>query len=484
MFTHSWSSSWRNICCMAELESQTVGWTVTFTEQQLAEQNEYRIVLVLPWSLRILVERHGNRLRLPRVSLPKWTRPAEQLGEALQAKWNVKSIAIDFLPREQAGPQCCVIEVRSHDWDSTVDGLEPVEVDDLDGDELTATDRVTVLRILAGNAADRGPFCRLGWIDDARTWIQESLPDRLIEFSEDVRVLNASGPFALVRLGTLHPPAYWLKATGAPNAHEFKVTTTLAQYLPDYLPLLVTAREDWNAWVMEDIGQPLCDAFSLTSFERAACCLVKLQIESTVHVSALLDSGCFDQRMPAFPSYLPQLIDYLEEIMAKQKSTKAPPIGSVRLHELEHVLQDACASMEVAGVPETLIHNDMNSGNILLDGERTVFTDWAEAGIGNPFVTFQHLRTHALREDPTHVWATGLTNMYRSHWSSLLSQAAVDHVLSLSLPIAIASYLLGRDTSFTSLYRHEPHAECYARSLARQMDRAARAPEFLEALCH
>jgi Phosphotransferase enzyme family len=457
---------------------------MTFIEQQLIEQNEYRVVLVLPRSLKILVERHGNRLRLPRVRVPKWARRAEQLTEALQTKWNVKSIAIDFLAGEQLGPPCCVIEVRTHDWEATVDGLVPFEVDDLDDDELTAVDRVTVHGILAGNAADRGTFSRLGWIDDARTWIQESLPDRLIEFSEDVCVLNAGGPFALVRLGTLHPPAYWLKATGSPNTHEFVVTTTLARLLPNSLPPLVAARGAWNAWVMEDIGRPLHETLSLHSFELALHCLAGLQKASAEHVETLVAAGCFDQRIPHLRAHLPELMRYLEEIMAKQTSTKVLPIESKRLGVLKLLLEDAYIRMEAIGIPNTLLHNDMNTGNILVNGTRAVFTDWAEACVGNPFVTFQHLRIQAEREDATHTWSLSLTALYKQHWRTLLGESQIEEAFALVPPLAIASYLCGRDMSFSASYRNDTRAHSYARSLARHMDRAAQSPEFLEAVCH
>jgi Phosphotransferase enzyme family len=455
---------------------------MTFIEGQLAEQNEYRIVLVLPWSLKILLERHGHHLRLPRVRIPKWTRPAEEITEAIQAKWKVKSIAIAFLPEEQIGPQCCVIEVRTHDWDAAVDGLVPAEINDLDDAELTALNRATVNGILAGNGADRGPFSRLGWIDDARTWIHESLPDRFIEFSQDVRVLNASGPFALVRLGTLRSPAYWLKATGAPNAHEFVVTTTLARLFPGYLPPLVAARADWNAWVMEDIGRPLHDSFSLHSFELALQCLGELQKASAAHIETLVAGGCFDQRIPNLRAHLPELMRYLEEIMATQTSTKVLPIESKRLGVLKLLLEDAYIRMEAIGIPDTLLHNDMNTGNILVNGTRAVFTDWAEACVGNPFVTFQHLRIQAEREDATHTWSPSLTALYKQHWRTLLGESQIEEAFALVPPLAIASYLCGRDMSFSASYRNDTRAHSYARSLARHMDRAAQSPEFLEAV--
>ncbi len=108
--------------------------------------------------------------------------------------------------------------------------------------------------LLPGNTQGRGPFSKVGWIEVAQDWIRDSVLDRVVEFSEDVRRLNASGSFALVRFGTLRGPAYWLKATGVPNVHEFQVTQTLSRYWPEFLPPFVAARTDWNAWVTEEVG--------------------------------------------------------------------------------------------------------------------------------------------------------------------------------------------------------------------------------------
>jgi Ser/Thr protein kinase RdoA (MazF antagonist) len=169
--------------------------------------------------------------------------------------------------------------------------------------------------------------------------------------------------------------------------------------------------------------------------------------------------------------------------MVMQTSTAVLPIEPKRLQEIGGFLEKACAAMQTANVPDTLIHNDMNGDNILFDGTQAVFTDWAEAAIGNPFFTFHHLRALAIREDHTRTWAHQLTAAYKRHWYGLLSESDLDRALALSRPLAIVSYLYGRDPSFESEYRHAAHSESYARSLARHLDRAIQAPEFMGALC-
>jgi aminoglycoside phosphotransferase (APT) family kinase protein len=170
--------------------------------------------------------------------------------------------------------------------------------------------------------------------------------------------------------------------------------------------------------------------------------------------------------------------------MARQTSTKALPMSSTQLHRLEAALRNACDEMEALQIPDSLVHNDMNSGNILFDGTRALFIDWAEGFVGNPFFTFQHLLAYALSLDQTQSLGASLTKLYTMHWREHLGDRAITRALALAAPLAIASYVIGRDTCTLANNRRDGRVESYTRSLARHMYRATRAPEFLEALCH
>ena len=452
--------------------------------EQVAEQEQYRIALVLPHSKRVLVESRDGSPWLPRISIPRWTRVAEQLTKAVRDKWCFGSILIDVLPCSQEAPACAVIEVFTDESKPLADGLIPLQCGVLGDSEVTIAERTAVQNILTGKTAGCGPFSRLEWIEEAQEWIRASTPHRAIEFSGDIQGSSAGGSCALVRFGTTRPPAYWMKAAGTANAHEYRVSTTLAQLLPDYLPPLVAARQDWNAWVMEDAGRPLEETLTLPALEQATHSLAQLQIASMDHADALFAAGCFDQRVAILRASIPNLIEYLEDAMTRQTSTRVAPIESRRLRELGNLLEEACGCLEALGIPDSLIHNDMNAGNILFDGSRAVFTDWAEAYVGNPFFTFHHLRAHAVEAEASRTWASKMTAIYTNHWRCHLNSSKIDRALALCPPLAIASYLCGRDTTFGLPHRKDVRAQSYARSLARHIDRALQNPEFLEALCN
>jgi hypothetical protein len=453
------------------------------TSREIVEQEEYRVAIVLPLTRMVLARGYRDSYLLPRLSIPKWTRTAEQITRAIRKEWNVVSITIDFLPSEAERPVCVVAELLNSHGNSSPANLIPMDLDAIDVHELTRDEREDLRTIFERNTGSPLPFSRLGWIAEAQQWIRTNVRDRSVEFNDDIRQLNAGASSTLVRFGTEEGPAYWLKANGETNQHEFTITTTLSKYFPEYLPPLVAWRKDWNAWVTEDAGISLGEADDLLAFSQAIHCLANLQKSSVSKIGALFANGCADQRLHVLLAHVPALIGYLEEAMAAQISTKVEPIATPRLRALQALLEAGLVELDRIGVPDTLIHNDANFENILFDGTRAVFTDWAEGYIGHPLMTFQHLRIQVEHRDATRTWAPLLTAIYKEHWWAILSEAKVERAFALIPPLAIASHLCGRDMSFTALYRKDLQGQSYARSLARHMDRAAQVPAFLDTLC-
>lgn len=74
----------------------------------MVETTEYRLVLVLPESRTILAISDVDGYCLPSISIPQWTRPAEQLQEAIHAAWKLHVLILDFF---HGSPLCAVAEV-------------------------------------------------------------------------------------------------------------------------------------------------------------------------------------------------------------------------------------------------------------------------------------------------------------------------------------------------------------------------------------
>jgi hypothetical protein len=434
---------------------------------------EYKVVLASPEPEMILAISECGTLRLPRVLIPKWTRPAEEITRELRENWNLNTVVVGLFTSGDSQPACSVAEVMDA---HTADGdpsLRLCSIDEISRTDLDAHEREEIRCVLSGSNKPSGPFSRLGWLKEAQEWIQNSLRDRHVDFAKDVRQYNAGDTFALVRFATRNGPAYWLKATGEPNKHELAVTVTLSKLFPQYLPPLIADREDWNAWVTEDVGEPLGCAQDIQMLTQAVEALADLQILSLDHVSRLAAAGCMDRSLKVVQSHLPEMIIFLEDAMRNQTSAKVRPVASSRLREIGAIVDQACNKMHDLDIPASLINGDINLDNILYDGGCFRFTDWAEGGIGNPFLTFQQVIQHVIRDGEHLDWVPILCAVYRKKWNALLTERQIDRAFALMPLIAMADYLYGRGDWLSSPRRDEPSFQSFARTLGRSMDRAA-----------
>ena len=149
---------------------------------------------------------------------------------------------------------------------------------------------------------------------------------------------------------------------------------------------------------------------------------------------------------------------------------RLPQLARRELEDLREATEEACDHLDAIGMPDTLIHNDLQLENVIPSMTRCYFIDWDQAGIGNPFLALEQLRVQ-LPESETGSLVSG----YRSRWARVLRPEAMDAGLALIAPIAIAvqlcSYMasLRVDATLRTLeLRH-------LRSLTRQLHRALQA---------
>jgi hypothetical protein len=433
---------------------------------------EYRVVLVSPVSGTIWAIPENRTFRLPRVYIPKFTRPAEEITRELRDNWNLNTVIVRMVSNNLQ-PVCAVAEVLEGKMIQDGGSLRLCCIEEIGETDLNSCERQNIHNDLSGVGEFPGPFSRFGWIKDAQEWIQQSVGDHGINFSDDFRQYNASDTFALIRFPTHRGPAYWLKATGAPNRHELSVTAELSKLFPQYLPPFVAHRDDWNAWVTEDCGASLGGTQDLEILTTAVEALADLQLLSLEHISRLEVAGCMSRRLSSLQVKLPEMFAYLEDAMKHQTSTKVMPVTSSRLGEIRSVVERACGRMQELNIPDCLVNGDINLDNILFNDRQCRFTDWAEGGIGNPFLTLQQIIQHVTSDGQHQEWVPALCKAYRTKWLSLVSGDDIDRAFSLMPLVAIADYLYGRGHWLESKRREEASFQSFARTLGRCMDRAA-----------
>jgi hypothetical protein len=440
------------------------------------------MVLAVPASKMILAISDGNAFRLPRVHVPKWTRPAEEITREFREHWNLNTVVLCLLPNGDSQPGCAVAEVM----DAQIAEVDPAfrlsSIEQIDRTELDEGEQDHVWDVLTGSHKPAGPFSRPGWVREAQDWIQRSVPDHCLDFNEEFRQYNAGETIALIRFGTQNGLSYWLKATGERDNHEFEVTVELSRLFPQYLPPLVAVRKDWNAWVTENAGKQLGSGEDVQLLVQAVRTLADFQIESIDHISRLETAGCGNRRLSILQLHLPDMVTFLENAMARQTSTKVKPLTPARLQEIASVVDRACSVMQSLGIPDALVNGDINLDNILYDGSSFRFTDWAEGGIGNPFLTLQQVIQHVIRDGERQDWVLELREAYGTKWLPLLNVQTIERAFALMPLLTMADYLHGRGDWLTSSRKNESTFQSFARTLARYMDQAVAESALVEAL--
>ncbi len=434
------------------------------------------LLLVIRHTQKVVVIRHAAMIDLPCVTVLRHARPAEQITIAVRELWSLNSIVIEWESPRPGRPNRAILEVLGSEVSGIPDGFSLASIYELEDQELLSASAKTLSVMLRGDPEESSPFGHFGWIAEAQSWIRRCLPGESLEFTT-VRQLNAGGAFALLRLSTLTGKAFWLKAVGGPNTSEFETTSFLAERCSKFLPPIVGMRKEWNAWIMEEFGRSLHASDSLADFECAVATLAALQQKFVGNSEELLARGFTDHRLPCLKRQIDEIVIYLDDAMRHQTSGKVERLSAQRLSEIGAVLHDACDFLQEQGIPDTLMHGDISPGSILGNETDCVFTDWCEAYVGNPFITFELLCVHAAKKTATpELWKEQLVSCYASCWNDLLSEQQITAALKLIPLIAVLSYLYGNGEWLNSPRSKGAAFQGYARSLARQMHRLAAEP--------
>ena len=445
---------------------------------------EYRVVLIDPLSRSVLGHTEGSVFRLLRVSIPIGTRIARQLRAELLRKWGIGAVILEFLSISEGSTPCVVAELLKTD---TRIHFSAASVDDISNADLPGPERTKVQRVLGDEVIN--PFSRVGWIGEAVAWVESKTGRRLCG-KDGIDQHNAGGAFTLLHLLMEDGAGYWLKATGAPNSHERQITELLSRLCPQCLPRIVAEKPEWNAWLMTGAARGLTslptDSDALMKLlGHAVQSLAELQLKTFGRESLLFDAGALDQRLEVIRRNADGLFAYIAEVMSLQTSTKAPQIGAVRLDELRQMLLKTCDQVERLGIPPTILHGDMNLGNLVFTEDRCQFIDWSEGYVGHPLVTLQHL----LLLNPIENSAVkgrvddALKENYRAIMSAVCDPALLTQGFACMAFLAAASTLYGRGNWRDGDPQRDSRHLGYVRCVARHMERYAREPTFQEALC-
>ncbi|WP_263415256.1 phosphotransferase family protein [Terriglobus albidus] len=442
------------------------------------ETRTYRIVLIDPGSQRLVSRAGQSDIVLLNIDVRLYSRHAAEIQSETYRKTSLSVLALD-LYRDSSGIWFAICELLTVSVGYSYQLVSPSAA--VDGSYSASF--AARLRLII-NGWTRSPFSRLGWINDAINWAETSIKELLAQKAE-IRQLNVSDHFVLLSFRTIRGKKYWLKATGAPNAHECSITRRLYELARGScpgacpIPTVTAVREDWNAWLQSGDGSPACEdgaSGSGTWLIHAATALARLQVATMGYEQELLAGGGVDQRPESTRRALPEILEMLCEAMDRQRSTKVPRISQTRLTVLSETIARVLEQISQLGVPTTILHGDLNAGNILSEGDRIIrFIDWSEAYIGPCIVSLRHLLLlNKLQDEPLRASIEReTTEAYLDVWRGVCDIDNLRKSLAYADLVAAFSTIYGRGVPAKEAGGTIDSFYSFVRPIARHMDRAA-----------
>lgn len=460
---------------------------------QQSDRETYRAIVLMQSGEQLLLNPAGDGFLLPSVTIPRWQRVAENMTFAIRNEWGQEAICL-FTP-DLIAPvnssnnhyyqvmECSgLAKSRSHaEWIPVASLSERIFVDPMD--------YVAVQRSLAlchghmGTAAP-GPFTRLGWFAELQAWIEKVIGPLGSHLTGNFSQLNASPSFSLVRFET-SGPAVWFKAIGKPNLREFPITLALARLFPQYVPQILGARPEWNGWLSLEVeGAHLGETRDAQHWNTAASTLAKLQIESIARGKVLIASGARDLGASALLKLVRPFLNVMDRLMEKQTTVPPPVLSRSELILLGEEIEDALSFSAGLRIPDSLGHLDLNPGNVIVSEGQSVFLDWAEAYVGNPFFSFQYLVQHFRHVTGVDAAAESvLTRAYTEEWQHFVSPGRLEEAVRFAPMLAVFAYAAATDAWSNHARLRDPRVAGYLRSLTRRMHREAKQLRNRRALC-
>ena len=440
---------------------------------QAPETDLWRIILFASSGKRLLALPTDGRWRLPTLTVPRFRRLAEHLTTALAAECSQKAVCLFRLDLDSDRSDLRFHVMEScEDSSAPSDGSQWVSISSLtDSQFADPLDLAAVQKALAV-CPGRGALAKLGWFSDLTAWVREIAAREGLILRNHFSQLNADPPFGLIRFET-NGPALWFKAVGEPNLREYRITRTISEYFPAFLPRLLAARDDCNGWIaMEARGAHPDQLSPRAPWEMIAEQLADLQIASLGRTLHLADVGCRDLRAASLAELVDPFFTVLAELMQLQTKPCPPPVSSQELLSLKDQLQRVLAHIQAGQVPNSLGHLDLNPRNIVVSPNRCTFLDWAEACIGHPFLTLQYLLAHLDRDGFLDPRSRGrIVSAYAARWKYFAEPAEIDQHLALAPLVAVFAYAVSIDAWRDPSLRRRPEVAKFLRSLARRMAR-------------
>ena len=283
------------------------------------------------------------------------------------------------------------------------------------------------------------PWDDVEWRNAAAEWTTKALAARGIGVTGEMTVFRSVAWSLVMRVPTTDGD-YFFKAVGERLRYEAALTAFLARRFADECVPLLTHNAARGWLLMPDAGQPIRNTPEnrpdvwIGLISRYA----ELQISLTPDVNELVRLGVPDRRFAALPDVYAGLIEDAYALCAGM-AYQLKPEELDALRAMLPALQEDCRRLADAGIPDSLDHGDLHTGNVFVRDNHARFADWGDSCVAHPFVSMfvpMNVFAHQFGLGPESPEVIALRNAYLAPWSSFAPRSALLEAFGLARRIA------------------------------------------------
>jgi hypothetical protein len=250
-------------------------------------------------------------------------------------------------------------------------------------------------------------WTREAFHDEVRGWVAEQLKAGGVVLTGGWWQPHVRPWSSAIRFGATQG-AVWFKVNGPGTRQEPALLRLLQELVPGIAPEVIAVDPD-RGWSLScDAGPMLRQVAAPTeqwdAWERVLPRYADAQLAVAGHGDAARIAGVREASPQTVPGQARALLDEL----ARRRSGGLDPNQVDRLQKMLPRLDDWCAELADSGVPSSLQHDDLHSGNVCVTGPAMRVIDWGDASWGCPLgtmlTTLRSVAHHAeLPEDAAEV---------------------------------------------------------------------------------
>jgi hypothetical protein len=278
------------------------------------------------------------------------------------------------------------------------------------------------------------PWTRPGWFERASSWMVERMA-ALGRSAVEAPTVHYLWEISIILRAPTRDGAVFLKCSTDVFRSEAAITARLAARTPALVTSVIGV-EPVEGWLlMDDHGDRILGEQPAEAWVPGAVALAEIQRAWTGRTDELVAAGARRRSLaelaavvPTMPEW-PTVRDHLAE----------PDVATFR--SATPSLVAACRRLAELGPPDTIVHGDFHSHNVVLGPDGPVVFDWTDGAVGHPFVD---LPVFVLRADDVSV-RHAIREAYLASWRDQLSAAALAEAGELSLVVGGLYQVQGYD---------------------------------------